>query len=244
MIQTNSPEKRTAPYPHCDSRTLHAPGSCQYCDHYPDFQQARLADGVNFTGETIPGLKPCPSDAARGVGGSHVWPGNRPRPVSGETQAGVQDVRHAQGDRDRLEAAGVTHFQNFEAAGDAPENMGRGTDLIRGGLGRLQAARALMAGEHLGERGIVENMPAQIIDSTLVTKTPGRDELGRAVQAVTLADDESVGIVGHLRELASRIENGEVESYDAVTQVVGGAPSPHRVFPHRVFLITYTLTGS
>jgi hypothetical protein len=39
-----------APFPHCDQRVLHAPGSCQYCDAYPKYQELRVAWGINFTG--------------------------------------------------------------------------------------------------------------------------------------------------------------------------------------------------
>lgn len=70
--------REMAPYPHCDQEVLHAPGECEFCDQYADFQGQRLVDGVNFTGHSDPGFKPCPSDARRGLAGAHVWPGNRP----------------------------------------------------------------------------------------------------------------------------------------------------------------------
>jgi hypothetical protein len=62
-------------FPHCDSRILHAPGECTYCDQYPEWQDLRKVWGINFTGKTEPSLQPCPADKARG--GSHkMWYGN------------------------------------------------------------------------------------------------------------------------------------------------------------------------
>lgn len=72
-----------APFPHCDSNVLHSPGTCVYCDHYPLFQQARLADGVGFTNEPKGGLNgryilhDCPSTFSRTVEQINRWPGNR-----------------------------------------------------------------------------------------------------------------------------------------------------------------------
>lgn len=76
-------------FPHCDPRVLHAPGECEYCDRNPKAQGDRLAKSVNFTGKQEPGLEPCPSDAARGVGGAHVWGGNRP---NGEIFEGLESL--------------------------------------------------------------------------------------------------------------------------------------------------------
>lgn len=67
-----------AKFPHCDSRVLHTPGQCIYCDMYSELQQSRIEQKVNFTGQAFEGLSPCPADAARGIGQAHVWPGNRP----------------------------------------------------------------------------------------------------------------------------------------------------------------------
>lgn len=39
-------------FPHCDSRVLHAPGKCEFCDKHPDWQDLRLAWGIAFTGDT------------------------------------------------------------------------------------------------------------------------------------------------------------------------------------------------
>lgn len=73
--------EQRAPFPHCDSRVLHAPGACEYCDMYPEEQALRDREGTNFTGQADPKKKPCPATAARSVENINKWPGNRPRPV-------------------------------------------------------------------------------------------------------------------------------------------------------------------
>lgn len=67
-----------APFPHCDSRVLHAPGACVYCDRYPTRQTFRLRAGVNFTGETDPSKFPCPAVKDRGLESINRWHGNVP----------------------------------------------------------------------------------------------------------------------------------------------------------------------
>lgn len=37
-------------YPHCDSRVLHEPSECEYCDGHPEWQALRKAWGIAFTG--------------------------------------------------------------------------------------------------------------------------------------------------------------------------------------------------
>lgn len=82
-------------YPHCDARVLHAPGECEFCDGYAsELQQGRVDQGINFTGHSDPDKKPCPADAARGIGGAHTWGGNAPQPIicnnCGHTQTAHQ----------------------------------------------------------------------------------------------------------------------------------------------------------
>jgi hypothetical protein len=78
LPEPNSADKR-AMMPHCDQRILHAPGECQYCDAYPDWQNLRVFWGVDFTGHETDGNVPCPADYQRG--NSHqLWGGNRPKP--------------------------------------------------------------------------------------------------------------------------------------------------------------------
>jgi len=69
-----------APFPHCDPKVLHAPGKCEYCDEYPAMQEERKLDGVNFTGEHDPALKPCPALDARSLDTIEKWSGNVAKP--------------------------------------------------------------------------------------------------------------------------------------------------------------------
>jgi hypothetical protein len=61
-------------FPHCDTRVLHAPGECEYCDRHEDWQMLRERWGIAFTGhppqdEDLHGLirkqLPCPADYNR-----------------------------------------------------------------------------------------------------------------------------------------------------------------------------------
>lgn len=80
-----------AAFPHCDTRVLHAPGECQYCDSYPDWQKLRDLWGIAFTGHDPKEIRvsdtlvarelPCPADFNRPQGSSsdhRQWPGNTP----------------------------------------------------------------------------------------------------------------------------------------------------------------------
>jgi hypothetical protein len=56
-------------YPHCDSRILHAPGECEFCDLHPKWQELRGGWGVAFTGHAPQGDEmACPADRARPAG--------------------------------------------------------------------------------------------------------------------------------------------------------------------------------
>jgi hypothetical protein len=72
-------EESIPKYPHCDQDVLHRPLTCDYCDMHPNLQEYRLNNKINFTGENKSGLAQCPSDAKRGLGGAHIWYGNRPK---------------------------------------------------------------------------------------------------------------------------------------------------------------------
>lgn len=37
------------PYPHCDERVLHSPGTCRFCDMTPELQQYREMCGLPYT---------------------------------------------------------------------------------------------------------------------------------------------------------------------------------------------------
>ena len=75
-------------YPHCDSRVVHAPGECTYCDDQPTLQIARLTANIAFTGyEPKPGQFPCPADAARPTNtpsDHRRWAGNKPTSATGD----------------------------------------------------------------------------------------------------------------------------------------------------------------
>jgi len=69
--------------PHCDPRILHAPGECEVCDKYSDWQELRKLWGIAFTGKPPEAREPfrielpCPADYNRGQN-VHRWFGNRP----------------------------------------------------------------------------------------------------------------------------------------------------------------------
>lgn len=75
--ETKEDIRRNCPYPHCDSRVLHAPGECEYCDLYPEMQAERVDAGVNFTGHDDRGKAPCPATQVRSLETINRWPGNR-----------------------------------------------------------------------------------------------------------------------------------------------------------------------
>ena len=70
--------------PHCDSRILHDPKICSYCDR-PEWQVKRGELHIAWTGEAPEkGQIPCEADASRPPGkeGDHRrWFGNRPTSV-------------------------------------------------------------------------------------------------------------------------------------------------------------------
>lgn len=67
-------------FPHCDSRVLHRPKECEYCDDHPEWQALRILYGINFTGENDPLKSPCPAEARRAAATINKWGGNVPRP--------------------------------------------------------------------------------------------------------------------------------------------------------------------
>lgn len=67
------------PQAHCDSRILHQPGFCEYCDKYPEAQQRRIDLDVNFTGGRNEALLPCPAEQARNIRDMYAWAGNHPK---------------------------------------------------------------------------------------------------------------------------------------------------------------------
>lgn len=65
------------PMAHCDQSIMHAPGVCQYCDHYPQAQALREWWRINFTGEHDPAKAPCPSTYFRSDETRDLWGGNK-----------------------------------------------------------------------------------------------------------------------------------------------------------------------
>lgn len=64
------------PMAHCDNLILHAPGECQYCDHYPGAQALRDWWQINFTGHHDTAKLPCPSTLRRTDAVRDLWGGN------------------------------------------------------------------------------------------------------------------------------------------------------------------------
>jgi hypothetical protein len=88
VVKYYANEEALATHPHCDPDVLHGPGKCTVCDEYNTRQNLRVRNGVNFTGETQAGLRPCPSDAKRGFGTAEKWEGNaaqKPQPPARKT---------------------------------------------------------------------------------------------------------------------------------------------------------------
>jgi hypothetical protein len=85
-------QQNSLTFPHCDSKVLHRPGECRFCDARPDWQELRRVWGIAYTGhseETTPGWDhdgnlvekpkiPCPSEWDRPVERIHAWYGNVP----------------------------------------------------------------------------------------------------------------------------------------------------------------------
>ena len=89
-------EPIAAKHPHCDSRVLHAPGKCEFCDRYQDRQNERIAQGINFTGENDPAKKPCPATEVRPLDMIERWPGNRPEPDERKEDTGLNEKQKSE----------------------------------------------------------------------------------------------------------------------------------------------------
>ena len=76
MTEFPSPKRERAYMPHCDQSILHAPGKCEHCDKYPDWQEMRVRQRINFTGEHDEDKAPCPSTHFRSEEVRDRWPGN------------------------------------------------------------------------------------------------------------------------------------------------------------------------
>lgn len=69
-----------AKFPHCDPGVLHRPAACKFCDMYPDLQQERIKNNINFTNEKDPNKKQCPAEARRSNATINRWGGNIAQP--------------------------------------------------------------------------------------------------------------------------------------------------------------------
>lgn len=67
-----------APFPHCDSRVLHSPGVCVYCDQVKPLQEYRKMCGLPFSDELQANDALLPGET-RNVASAHAWGGNQPR---------------------------------------------------------------------------------------------------------------------------------------------------------------------
>lgn len=85
-IFEDPPGRSIRQYPHCDSRILHTPGACQYCDRLPDWQELRTMWGINFTGEKVKGRSKCPAEKARSLKTINRWYGNVPHDAKREKE--------------------------------------------------------------------------------------------------------------------------------------------------------------
>lgn len=80
----NLQRNKSAQWPHCESRILHAPGECAYCDERPELQMIRETWGICYTGHapTSQTPIPCPADLAVSKGERadfNKWYGNVPK---------------------------------------------------------------------------------------------------------------------------------------------------------------------
>lgn len=84
-------------FPHCDSRVLHSPTECEYCDRHGDWQFLREVWGIAFTGHPPKdGQVACPADRARPSGAQNDhqrWPGNVARPTEAVVERQFQEYR-------------------------------------------------------------------------------------------------------------------------------------------------------
>lgn len=80
LAAVDVPKRKRAFAPHCDQSILHAPGTCQYCDHYPDWQQYRETALINFSNTNDPHKAPCPSVHFRQAETRDRWGGNVAKP--------------------------------------------------------------------------------------------------------------------------------------------------------------------
>jgi hypothetical protein len=98
--------------PHCDSRVLHAPGECEYCDQRKEWQELRQAWGIAFTGHTPKASLPECGETFDAYGERR-----RCRSHKGHPRGGVHDGHHW-----------GPEWQNQPCPADAARPPGSGAD--------------------------------------------------------------------------------------------------------------------
>jgi hypothetical protein len=79
--------------PQCDPSILHAPGECDVCDHYPDWQEYRKTARINFSGYDDEDKAPCPAEHFRSPEIINRWGGNTPKPSDDKVWGDFYAVR-------------------------------------------------------------------------------------------------------------------------------------------------------
>lgn len=94
MVSKSYRERHPDGAPHCEARILHAPGECEHCDMFPDWQLCRERWGIAFTGHTpTQDQHPCPADVARPNGHHQRWGGNQARPSESAIERQFQAMK-------------------------------------------------------------------------------------------------------------------------------------------------------
>jgi hypothetical protein len=119
-----------APFPHCDSRVLHAPGECVFCDDFPKKQALRMYGRVNFTGHHDANKRPCPAEQVRDLDHIERWVGNRKlAPNPDGCKRGRTMMRHIMVDLETLSTKGNAAIISIGAIAFDPETGELGAEL-------------------------------------------------------------------------------------------------------------------
>jgi len=150
-------------FPHCDVLVLHAPGTCQYCDAHPEWQQLRQVWRINFTGRDCMDRTQCPAEARRGLRTVHAWPGNRPD--SGHDTAGeerrIPRMRVAPCD---MGGEALGHAVAASSAGTQILLLTKENETLRGDVRKRDNLIAVQGFELEGRAKELETMKRQVSD--------------------------------------------------------------------------------
>ena len=189
-------------HPHCDTRVLHEPGTCVFCDHYPERQSERSARGINFTNTSDPNLQPCPAVAARGPKSLYDWCNQATPHAAPQAGAALAEL-----EREAPSAVAAARNIDQRAARQLLLTKAAQLDNINPLPGR-----------------IVPNLPAAIVESTARTRTPERDELGAAVSG--LATSELEDVLDNEAADSALAESDERIPYSSARRALGLARRP------------------